>query len=419
MLARIPYGRAFLECEVDSKRINGCLEPSWPCPDKSEVEYVLAALSRPTSSSPLRTLASKKKNIVILTSDNTRPVPSRIILPPVMREIRDAAPDCFTTLLIATGLHQWSPSKKELKEKYGSILESVDRVSIHSAKDENSLVSLGRLTTGNELYVNRIANEADLLISDGFIEGHFFAGFSGGPKSILPGVSGLETIMRNHSPKNIDDPRVRCGVCDGNPVYSEMCESAGRARLQFIVNVVLDAKKRIISAFAGDTLEAHRKGASFSLKCCEAIIVPSDIVITSNGGYPLDRDLYQLVKSISNAAMMIRGNGVIVACGECIDGVGYQGFYRMMSASSSPTEFLERLRSGQMWEESQWEAQVLAKILQRHHVIIVSKGVQRKEVEAMHMEHSKTLDEGLQRALEIRPNGRITLLPYGVASIPV
>lgn len=340
-------------------------------------------------------------------------------MPAIISQVKDSAPDSSIVLLVGTGLHEWSPSHAELREKYGAALDDVDETTIHRAKDERSLVDLGSMSTGNQLWVNALLNRADLILADGFIEGHFFAGFTGGPKSVLPGVSGAETIMRNHSPKNIDHPNSRTGIVRGNPIHEEISEAARRVNLKFIVNVVLDKNKRIVSAFSGDFSAAHERGMEFSLGCCRVTPVPGDIVITSNGGYPLDRNLYQLVKGISNGALTASEGGVIVACGECVDGVGHEGFSKMISSSSSPAEFLRRLRSGEIWEEAQWEAQILAKVLDKFSVVVVSRGVDRRTVESMHMTYAKSLKEGMEEAFNIRPHGRITLLPDGPSAIPL
>jgi len=418
MLVRIPFGKGFEECEVEDSRIQAHLEPSWPAPADPDF-CVENALSNPIGSESLVKLAEKASRILIISSDNTRPVPSRITLPKIISKIRRASPSASIRLLVATGLHEWSPSGSELREKFGQALDYLDEIVIHSAKKSGSLADFGMLSTGNRLYVNSLLKEADLVVAEGYIEGHFFAGFTGGPKSILPGVSGVETIMNNHSPRNIDHPNARCGIAEGNPIYEEMLEAAYLAKLRFILNVVLDGRKRILSAFAGDPAEAHKSGRVYTLKCCGVKPVPGDIVITSNGGYPLDRNLYQLVKGISNGALTARENGVIVACGECVDGVGHQGFYEMLASSSSPGEFLRRLRSGEIWREAQWEAQVLAKVLERFRVIVVSRGVDSKTVESMHMMHAKSLKEGLEIALSLKPGGRITLLPDGPSAIPL
>lgn len=418
MLVKIPFGRGFEECEIEDSRIQAHLEPSWPKPAEPDF-CVESALSNPIGSESLAELAEKAGRILIISSDNTRPVPSKTTLPRLVAKMKKESPQASIRLLVATGLHEWSPSGSELKEKFGQALDYFEEFVIHSAKNIGSLENLGSLSTGNTLYVNTLLKEADLVVAEGYIEGHFFAGFTGGPKSILPGVSGVETIMNNHSPRNIDHPKARCGVAEGNPIYEEMLEAAHMAKLRFILNVVLDGCKRILSAFAGDAVEAHRIGRVFALKCCGVKPVPGDIVITSNGGYPLDRNLYQLVKGISNGALTAREGGVIVACGECIDGVGHQGFYEMLASSSSPGEFLSRLRSGEIWREAQWEAQVLAKVLERFRVVVVSRGVDSKTVESMHMTHAKNLKEGLEIALSLKPRGRIILLPDGPSAIPL
>ena len=419
MIVRVPFGKGSEVSEVEDDRILGCLEPLWPPIGLSQEQCVSGALARPIGSESLKHLASGARSVLVLTSDNTRPVPSRLTLPPILEEIKQAAPSASVRILVGTGLHEWSPANSELKEKLGQAVDRVNEVRIHSAKDKDSLIQLGRLSTGNELCVNDLTTGTDLIVADGFIEGHFFAGFTGGPKSVLPGIAGSETIMHNHSPRNIDNPNARCGVTRGNPIHEEMREAAKRVGLKFVLNVVLDKSKNVISAFAGDPILAHDQGTLFSLKCCRVTPVLGDIVVTSNGGYPLDRNLYQLVKGISNGALTAKDGGVIVACGECSDGVGHEGFRKMLASASDPSEFLRRLRKGEIWEEAQWEAQVLAKVLEKFSVIVVSRGVDRKTVESMHMAHAKSLREGLEEAFKLKPQGRITLLPDGPSAIPL
>jgi len=419
MLVKVPFGKGVESVEVDDKRVQASLEPSWPSADSDQARYISQALAHPVNSPPVSHLASGSKKVVILTSDNTRPVPSSMTLPALVSEVRRFAPDSSISLLVGTGLHVWSPNGAALRDKYGEAVDEVDEVRIHDAKDADSLASFGTMSTGNELRANALLSQADLILADGFIEGHFFAGFTGGPKSVLPGVSGAETIMNNHSPKNIDDPNSRTGIVAGNPIHEEINEAAKKVNLRFIVNVVLDKSKRIVSAFAGDVSSAHARGMEFSLSCCRVSPVRGDIVITSNGGYPLDRNLYQLVKGISNGALTAADGGVIVACGECMDGVGHEGFSRMISSANSPAEFLRRLRAGEIWEEAQWEAQILAKVLEKYSVIVVSRGVNRKTVESMHMVHAKSLREGLEEAFNLKPKGKITLLPDGPSTIPL
>jgi len=419
MLVKIPFGKGIESVEVDDERIQASLEPSWPPADSDQAHYISQALAHPVNSPLVSQLALNARNVVILTSDNTRPVPSSITLPILVSEVRKSAPDSSISLLVGTGLHVWSPNGAGLREKYGEAVDEVDEIGIHDAKNADSLVSFGTMSTGNELRANAFLSKADLILAEGFIEGHFFAGFTGGPKSVLPGASGAETIMNNHSPKNIDNPNSRTGIVTGNPIHEEISEAAKKVNLRFILNVVLDKNKGIVSAFAGDLSSAHAEGRKFSLSCCRVSPVRGDIVITSNGGYPLDRNLYQLVKGISNGALTAVEGGVIVACGECIDGIGHEGFSRMISSANSPAEFLRRLRAGEIWEEAQWEAQILAKVLEKYSVIVVSRGVNRKTVESMHMVHAKSLREGLEEAFNLKPKGKITLLPDGPSTIPL
>ena len=418
MLIEIPFGKTTEACELEDRRIEAYVEPAWPSGGGDGSQQLAEALSHPIGSPGLQDLASKAKNALIISSDNTRPVPSPIILPPVIEQIRKGSPEASVRLLVGAGLHSWSPSEGELREKLGPAFDALDEISVHSARDANSLTDYGTLSTGNRLLLNSLLRKADLVIAEGFIEGHFFAGFTGGPKSVLPGVSGRETIMNNHSYQNLANPMARCGVTEGNPVYEEMREAVLKSGLRFIVNVVLDRQKRTIFACAGHPIQAHRAGTAFALECCRVTAAPADIVVTSNGGHPLDRNLYQLVKGISNGALTAKEGGVIVACGECMDGVGDEGFYSLMSSSSSPTELLKKLESGEIHQEGQWQAQLLAKILEKFRVIVVSRGVTAKTVESIHMTHARTLKEGMEEAYALSPHGRVTVLPDGPSAIP-
>jgi len=270
-----------------------------------------------------------------------------------------------------------------------------------------------------ELYINKeLAGEEILTVAEGFIEPHFFAGFTGGPKSILPGVAGAKSIMFNHSATRIDNPLSRSGVLEGNPIQEEMREASSKAGLRFVLNVILDENKEIVRAVAGETLAAHEVGCEMVSKYSKVSALPSEIVVTSNNGFPLDRNLYQMVKGLSAAALTVKKGGVIIIVGECIDGVGHAKFQKMLEESESPKELLLKIRSGEIDEEDQWEAQILAKVLEIAKVIVVSDGLKQNVVERMHMLHAATLEEALDMAFKLAgPEGKVTFLPRGPATI--
>lgn len=231
----------------------------------SEAETVEKSLDNPIDSPKLEELAKGKKNIVIISSDHTRPVPSHIITPILLSRIRSVAPDARIRILVATGFHRPS-THEELVNKYGEEIVANEEIVMHVSTDDSSVVKIGQLPSGGDCIINKVAVEADLLISEGFIESHFFAGFSGGRKSVLPGVASYKTIMANHSGEFINSHYSRTGNLMHNPVHKDMVYAAKQAGLEFILNVVLDEDKHIIGSFAGNLETAHKKKAVTSLK---------------------------------------------------------------------------------------------------------------------------------------------------------
>jgi nickel-dependent lactate racemase len=279
------------------------------------------------------------------------------------------------------------------------------------------LVSIGALPSGGECVISRIAYEADLLVSEGFIEPHFFAGFSGGRKSVLPGVAGRRTVLSNHRSEFIDHPRARTGILDGNPIHEDMLWAAKQAKLAYIVNVVLDAEKKVIYAVAGEPEAAHGRGTDFLFSLCGAEAVDADIVITTNGGYPLDQNMYQAVKGMTAAEATVREGGVIVMLAESGDGIGGDHFYHQLAdepdIDKTMAEFLSRGRDETV--PDQWQTQILLRILKHARVIYVSK-MPDEVVEKMHMIPAHSLGEAIGIAKNIVGDGaRIAAIPDGVS----
>ncbi|HHY45722.1 MAG TPA: nickel-dependent lactate racemase [Firmicutes bacterium] len=413
----IPYGYGSIDCVIPRDRVQSILEPR-RFPDRRPPEVTIrGALRNPIGAQPLREMVKGKSHILIITSDTTRPVPSQLTLPLLLEEIETGNPSAGYTLIVATGLHS-PPSQEELVARFGESLLGSLNVVLHEASNRQELTSVGRLSTGLDLWTNRLVAESDLIIAEGFIEPHFFAGFTGGRKSILPGIAGYESILQNHSPEKIDHPLSRNGILEGNPIHAEMCEAARAARLAFILNVVLDRNKEVVSAFAGDPFLAHEEGVGFVRAHAMVHASPADIVITSNGGYPLDRNLYQLVKGISVGAQTAKPGGVVIILGECRDGVGHQEFFNMMAKSDGPSDVLKRIRSGQVSGKDQWEVQVLARVLERNPVIIVSREIDSEVVKDMHMNHARDIQEALEMAFRMKgKDAMVTILPHGPATI--
>ncbi len=418
-----PYGHTHYEYDLPDERIAGVLVPEAPesGPLPSGADIVQEAMEHPVGSPRLAELARGKKNIVLIASDHTRPVPSKVIFPAMLREIREGNPDAVVTVLIATGSHR-ETTRKELAAKFGEeYLDREDiRFAVHISTKEEDLVDAGTLPSGGKLRVNRIAAEADLLIAEGFIEPHFFAGFSGGRKSVLPGVCARETVAANHCADFIDDPHARTGVLTDNPIHKDMLYAAEKLRLAYIVNVVLDENKRIIRAFAGDSMKAHEAGCAFVDRMAGVKAVPADIVITTNGGYPLDQNIYQSVKCMTAAEATCRDGGVIIILSDCSDGHGGRSFFELMANDEPLDAIMARFRATPRGEtvQDQWQAQIFIRILQRFHVIFITHAPS-PVVEALRMTYAETLTEALDAAAKIlgRDDAKITVIPDGVGVI--
>ena len=386
--------------------------------EKGEVKR---SLNEPIGKERLSDLAAGKESILLIVSDYTRAVPNEKIIPPIIDELEKAG--CKRediAALVANGLHK-PISKNELAQFYGSDLFGEIEFVNHDAEDENQLIKLGKTSFKTEVSVNRLIVESDLVIATGLIEPHFFAGYSGGRKSILPGVSGIESICQNHSFRMINHPLARSGVLNGNPIHEDMIEASRMAGLDYILNVIVDRCGRVARAFAGDPIEAHRCGVSFlDDRVKVEVASKADIVITSNGGYPLDRDLYQAVKGMSTAEAIVKNGGTIIILSECIDGIGrgHETFYELIAEAKSPDDALERIKREEPIKD-QWQAQVLARILKTANVIVVTRNIKHSIIEDMHMTPASSIDEAVKMALRnAGSNGKIIAVPDGPYVIP-
>ncbi len=416
-----PYGKGKLTHTFSETELAGVLTSSIEeyVPNASPEELVKQALAAPIGSPSLGELAKDKQNIVIIASDHTRPVPSKVIIPPMLAEIRAVNPQANITLLIATGCHRGT-TKAELVDKFGEEIVATENIYVHDCDERDKLVNIGTLPSGGTCEVNRLAVEADLLIAEGFIEPHFFAGYSGGRKSVLPGVAGRTTVLANHCSEFIAHPCARTGILQGNPIHEDMLWAAKTAGLAFIVNVVLNGEKKAIHAVAGDPEQAHAAGVAFLSSLCGAKAVPSDIVITTNGGYPLDQNMYQAVKGMTAAEATVKKGGVIIMLAESGDGIGGDHFYHQLAdepdIAKTMAEFLARGRNQTV--PDQWQTQILLRILTHAQVIYVST-MDDETVREMHMTPAHSLDEALTLAKEMlgNPASTVTAIPDGVAVV--
>jgi len=415
-MIHIPYGKTVIEYDEGSASVL-CSRIDELKAEADGLAIVKAAMENPIDSPRLSELAKGKKNCVIIISDHTRPVPSRDILPNMIAELKEGSPDIDITLLVATGFHRGT-TKEELISKMGEELYNSCKIVIHDCRDKDSNVQIGVLPSGAPCVIDRLAVETELLISEGFIEPHFFAGFSGGRKSVLPGVCDQVTVLGNHCSRFIDSEKARTGKLDGNPMHEDMLAAAKLAKLQFIVNVVIDENKRTVAAFAGNYVTAHRKGCDFLLDYAKVKPAYADIVITSNGGAPLDQNIYQSVKSMSAAEASCNEGGVIIEVSECIDGHGGQSFYEALRDCESADALYEEIMSTPQDKTvaDQWESQILARILKKFTVIMVCDARNKGIVEDMKMKYASSLDEAIAMAKAMGKQS-MTFIPNGVSVI--
>ena len=388
-------------------------------PQKSEQDLILEAMQNPVNSKTLKELSIGKENIVIIASDHTRPVPSKLIIPPMLKEIREGNPNAKITILIATGCHRFT-TKEELVSKFGKEIVENENIYVHDCDETDKLVNIGTLPSGGDCIVNKIAYEADLLVSEGFIEPHFFAGYSGGRKSVLPGVCGRNTVLANHCSEFIDSEYARTGILENNPIHQDMVWASNKANLAYIVNVVLNGDKKVIFATAGNANDAHKKGTDFLSSLCGAKAYESDIVITTNGGYPLDQNMYQAVKGMTAAEATVKKDGVIIMLAKSNDGIGGEHFYHQLAdeedINKTMAEFLARKRSETV--PDQWQTQILLRILMNAKVIYISE-IDDHVVEKLHMIPAHSIDEALEKARKIlnKNDVTVTAIPDGVSVI--
>lgn len=421
MLIELPYGKSKQVLNLPSSRIRSVLEGTLDAyiPSADEETLIRSSIEHPIDSKPLHVLARGKQNVVIICSDHTRPVPSRLIIPLMLQDIRKGNPEANVTLLIATGCHR-STSRDELIRKFGPEIVSRENIIIHHCEDESNLLDIGTLPSGGMLSINRKVCEADLVVAEGFIAPHFFAGFSGGRKSILPGIASQACVRYNHNSAFMDDPNARAGVLDGNPIHQDMLYAASLASLSFIVNVVLNSHKQVIASYAGHFDKAHRAGAAFVAQQMQCEKAPAPIVISTNNGYPLDQNVYQMAKAASTAALTCTEGGVIILAGECADGIGGENFYHELKHCTSCADLLQRYRSvpAQDTAADQWQVHILAKIIAKHPVILVSS-IKPELIREMKMLPAATIDEALQlaEALLGDPCAPVTVIPEGISVI--
>ncbi|MBI4295602.1 MAG: nickel-dependent lactate racemase [Chloroflexi bacterium] len=411
----LPYGDSFLTARIPARNIAAILERKDVGGIAGEAAAIRNSLRSPIAHAPLRDAIKKTDRVVVIVTDNTRPCPDDRLLPPILAELEEKIPRENITIMVALGLHP-PLDKEQLVKKLGRRIVENYRVINH---DPGQTVNIGTTSRGTPVDINTEVVKADFRISTGFIEPHFFAGFSGGRKSIAPGVFGVRSAYHNHGFQMIEHPRARAGILKGNPIHEDMVEQARMAKLDFIVNVLLNRKGEITHVVAGDAIKAHETGCEIARDIVGVTVDhKADIAITTNSGAPLDLDFYQTCKGIDTAAQITRDGGIIIVASECNTGVGPQTFWELHKSASSPNEILERIKR----EEPigvQWQNQILARIQLKNAVYLVSC-LKDNLVKDMMITPIHTIEEGLEKAFEALGNdAKIAIIPEGPLVLPM
>ena len=384
-----------------------------------EAAGIRQSLCSPIGSLPLAELVSQGQKVVITHSDITRATPNDRILPVILEELENAGISRHNiSLLNALGTHR-QQSEAELRSMLGNQVFEKYRCLQHNAFDDSLLVSLGTTSFGNPVRINRYFLEADIRILTGFIEPHFFAGFSGGPKGVLPALAGAESVLSNHNQAMISHPNATWGITEGNPIWGEMREAALMTHPTFLLNVTLNSEKAITKVFAGNMLEAHAEGCAFVGKTSLVpVSKPFDIVITTNSGYPLDQNLYQSIKGLSAAARVVRKGGAIILAAACEDGLPDHGRYAsLLAEAGSPQKILEMLAQPGFSQPDQWQVQIQAQIQQKAEVFVYSDGLTDEQIRRALFQPCHNIAHTVGQLAE-RYGSKVCVLPDGPLTIP-
>jgi len=416
MKVTLAYGRNGLSVNVPNHTT--VIKPTHLERIENDHEAVLRALRNPSGTKPLRDMVKSSDRVVLVISDITRPTPNQKLVPWILEELPHV-PLKNVTIINGLGTHR-DQTREELIEMLGKNVVDTVRIIQHHCHEKAELTHLGTSSFGCEVYLNKEYVEADFRIVTGFIEPHFFAGFSGGPKGIMPGIAGIETILTFHNAKMIGHPLATWGSLDNNPLQEMTREVNTFCKPDFLLNVALDGEKEITNVFAGELTKAHGLGCAYvkehaMIKCDNRY----DVVITTNAGYPLDQNLYQAVKGMDAARMIVKQGGTIICAAECIDGMPEHGnFVKILEMRNSPKELLEMINDSSFQMFDQWEAQRLAMIQEWADVYLYSS-LPDESVKIAMLTPTKDIEQTLSELLgKYGSEMSIAVLPLGPLTIP-
>jgi len=417
MKVGLAYGSGRIEVELPDDRTT-VVSPRHPPAAPDPAAEVRKAIRSPVAGPPLREVARPGQTVAISICDGTRAQPRHIVVPAILEELDGVVRAEDVVLLVATGTHRGN-TREELARMLGQDVLDAVRVVNHDARDDASLAWLGRMGNDVPVWLNREWTEADLRITTGFVEPHFFAGFSGGPKMVAPGLAGLETTLTLHDAARIGHPNARFGVTEGNPIHDDVRAIAAATGVDFALDVVIDDEQRVVQAFGGELFAMHA-AACETARAIAMLALPErfDVVVTSNSGYPLDQNLYQAVKGMSAAAQVVKEGGTIVCAAECRDGFPDHGsFKEELFGSPSPDALLEKILAREHTVPDQWEAQIQAGVQAQARVVMHTSYLTDDELAAAHLEQTHDIAATVTEALDAT-GGIVCVLPEGPQTIP-
>jgi len=415
MRIRLEYGRHGLEAELPDRNVVKCLGYQPAEPLANPIVEVARSLTDPIGTRPLAELAGGRSSACIAICDVTRPVPNRQILPPLLATLEQSGiPREQILILVATGLHRPNLGD-ELVEMVGPEIVANYRIENHNGQDRDSHTHLGTSPRGVPMWIDTRYVEADLKITTGLIEPHFMAGYSGGRKLICPGLAALETIKVWHGPEFLEHANARSGCLADNPVHEENTRIARAAGCDFIVNVVIDDHRRILSVVAGQMEAAFLEGTRFVRRLVtDTLPEPVDIVVTTSAGYPLDTTFYQSVKGMVGALPILKPGGTIVLAARMSEGIGSPDFERLFDENDSPESFMQRILTTDYFVPDQWQLEELAKVLRTAKVKVVTEGLPPETLRRLFVEPATSIESAIAEALaEHGPDATIGVIPKG------
>jgi nickel-dependent lactate racemase len=419
MIIKLAYGKTGYVIELSDNYNVDIIEPRWVESVKDQSLSISDALNKPYSSKPLKDIVGKSDKVAILFSDITRATPYHIILPAILNELTDIPQEniCF---YCANGTHRLATDQELIKILGESVVKNY-RIFQNDANNQDLHEYIGTTGSGNEIFINKKVLDCKIKILTGFIEPHFFAGFSGGGKALIPGMASVKTIKYNHSISHLSQENVNWGITYGNPLWEEMIEAAEFVPGLFLLNITLNRNKEITNVFAGDLRTAHKAGCAFVKDTAMAPVdTLYDIVITSNSGYPLDLNVYQTVKGMSAASQVLKPGGTIIMAAECWDGIPSNSDYEtILTSVNSPSELMQFIIDNESTLKDTWQIYYQALIQQKADVYLYSDKLDADVIKRALFKSVKDIGKLIDELVnKLGPQAKICVLPEGPQTIP-